>query len=508
VIDHATTYDGTANDIEAGQLKNNYEYDASGNLTKDVQEGISNIEWTVTGKVSKVTKTGDPDVLEILFAYDAMGNRISKTVVKQGSAATTVTTYYVRDASGNIMATYEKEGDDFSVAEQYIYGSQRLGYYYANKPLPACTSSEADVNGVLTGELTRGNKRYEITNHLGNVLAVVSDRKIPIYADATETSINAYKPNIINTTDYYPFGMAMKGRNAGGDNYRFGFGGQEKDEEIKGFGNHLSFGDYGYDPRTGRRCNVDPLSGKYPNISPYATFENNPIYFNDKTGQDAEVTISMGKDITISAKIYIYGAGASAAQAQKMQNAIMNDWNNSGNGWTYTDRATGEVYNVKFNVSVEVYDKKNPTNNPTFIPDSWNPISTNNYIEIGATQEDVSRSYVKGGDEGEWRGYGTDPSSHEFGHLIGLDDRYSDTNGTYLGWEGNVMGEPAGQGVVQQKNINNLVTPIINEYKESEQYEFNKGSTNIFWEYKSKIDESAPGWESSGTGTLDESTLP
>jgi hypothetical protein len=35
--------------------------------------------------------------------------------------------------------------------------------------------------------------------------------------------------------------------------YRYGFQVQEMDNEIVGSGNHLSFGDYGYSPRLGRR---------------------------------------------------------------------------------------------------------------------------------------------------------------------------------------------------------------------------------------------------------------
>ena len=65
--------------------------------------------------------------------------------------------------------------------------------------------------------------------------------------------------------------------------YRYGFNGHENDDEIKGTGNHLSFGDYGYDPRLGRRWNLDPV--EQVGISPYATFNNNPIYFIDIDGQ-------------------------------------------------------------------------------------------------------------------------------------------------------------------------------------------------------------------------------
>jgi YD repeat-containing protein len=59
----------------ASSQGDNYEYDAIGNLTKDVGDGITNIDWTPSGKVRKVTKSsGSP----IEFRYDASGNRVEK----------------------------------------------------------------------------------------------------------------------------------------------------------------------------------------------------------------------------------------------------------------------------------------------------------------------------------------------------------------------------------------------------------------------------------------------
>lgn len=58
----------------------------------------------------------------------------------------------------------------------------------------------------------------------------------------------------------------------------------EKDDEVKGSGNWLQFGDFGYDPRTGRRNNIDPVVK--PWISSYATFGNNPILYADPSGYD------------------------------------------------------------------------------------------------------------------------------------------------------------------------------------------------------------------------------
>ena len=59
--------------------------------------------------------------------------------------------------------------------------------------------------------------------------------------------------------------------------YRFGFQGQEKDDEIKGAGNSLNYKYRMHDPRIGRFFAVDPLAPKYPHNSPYAFSENRLI---------------------------------------------------------------------------------------------------------------------------------------------------------------------------------------------------------------------------------------
>jgi RHS repeat-associated protein len=48
------------------------------------------------------------------------------------------------------------------------------------------------------------------TNHLGNVLATVSDRKIGVSLDSSR--ISSYTPVINSAQEYYPFGMLMPGR--------------------------------------------------------------------------------------------------------------------------------------------------------------------------------------------------------------------------------------------------------------------------------------------------------
>jgi len=70
------------------------------------------------------------------------------------------------------------------------------------------------------------------------------------------------------------------------EDYRFGFNGQQKDNEVAGIGNHLDFGARGLDTRIGKWWSVDPLASKYPGVSPYAAMNNNPILNKDEDGRE------------------------------------------------------------------------------------------------------------------------------------------------------------------------------------------------------------------------------
>ena len=70
-----------------------------GNLVKDSAGGIREIKWTLYGKIASIKKA---DNTVISYTYDVAGNRISKKV-------NNVRTWYVRDATGNVMSIYTKE---------------------------------------------------------------------------------------------------------------------------------------------------------------------------------------------------------------------------------------------------------------------------------------------------------------------------------------------------------------------------------------------------------------
>jgi RHS repeat-associated protein len=62
-----------------------------------------------------------------------------------------------------------------------------------------------------------------------------------------------------------------------GDEHRYGFQGQEMDDEIKGHGNSVNYKYRMHDPRVGRFFAVDPLAPEYPHNGPYNFSENRVI---------------------------------------------------------------------------------------------------------------------------------------------------------------------------------------------------------------------------------------
>jgi hypothetical protein len=185
---------------------NNYDYDELGNLIRDNQSTIENIEWNVYGKIKTIFKTGQ----RIEFEYDGMGHRISKKVISIDSNGkdhpeSAVETYYVNDANGQQMSIYTKSpiiGGDFQMYQSAnIYGSSRLGQY--NSDVDLLLPPDPTFDFRRHAHRTLGLKEYELTNHLGNVLTTISDRRQP--------SGTGFMAEIKTAQDYYPFGMIMPG---------------------------------------------------------------------------------------------------------------------------------------------------------------------------------------------------------------------------------------------------------------------------------------------------------
>jgi RHS repeat-associated protein len=267
-------------DIDNQTEIENYSYDAIGNLRKDSSEEIEEIGWTVYGKIAYVHRTANSSRPDLEFGYDASGRRISKRVIQPGGE--TFTDYYVHDATGNTMAVYRhSEGETLSykLQEWMLYGSSRLGVRRSGRELSSIVPQDPQVYVQ-----ERGHKRYELSSHLGNVHAVVSDARTTICDNGT---LLRYSAVVVNYTDYYAFGMSMLGREyAGnvGEEMRYGYNGQDRLQELDSHGDTYEFEYRIHDARVGRFLSVDPLYKEYPWNSTYAFAENKVIRYKELEG--------------------------------------------------------------------------------------------------------------------------------------------------------------------------------------------------------------------------------
>jgi RHS repeat-associated protein len=212
--------------------------------------------------------------------------------------------------------------------ESQIYGSSRLGidlrkgegilssvtYTLFGTQNGEYQKGQVVVSSSLPGAVIRqwnrklGYKNYELSNHLGNVLVTISDRKLPVQGNPL-TTVSKYLADVVATNDYSAFGAPMVGRGFNSPSYRYGFNGKEKDSEL---GEGVTTAEFWeYDGKLGRRWNVDPVVKSWE--SPYVGLKNNPIHILDPNGDDGIETscgeqlyestsaMNMGEEINLTA---------------------------------------------------------------------------------------------------------------------------------------------------------------------------------------------------------------
>ncbi|MBL0128177.1 MAG: hypothetical protein IPP83_12145 [Flavobacteriales bacterium] len=281
-------FDTDLEEINTAVSTNNYRYDALGNLVRDDRAHIEGIEWTVAGKVKRVVhETGEGPGLE--FAYGASGQRTLKQVSDPDLDDAGYREHYIRDAQGNIMATYRysnttADGMSLKLNDRPLYGSSRLGSLRKEEELYALPSFDhEDANPVQQVDLN-----YELTDHLGNVCAVVTGRLLDGNGGGTPK-----QAELVSAQGYEPGGSLLPGRNFSSSSYNYGFQGQIKDDEIHGStGTSYAFEYRMHDPRIGRFLSIDPLVSKYPYWSPYAFSGNRVIDMIELEGLEPTTPVS------------------------------------------------------------------------------------------------------------------------------------------------------------------------------------------------------------------------
>ena len=199
-----------------------YTYDANGNLTKDLNKGITDIQYNCLNLPSAVTFS---DGSTITYVYAADGTKL-RTVHKIGGATTTT------DYCGNVV--YENGAQKLLITEEgYITLSDNKYYYY-------------------------------LKDHQGNNRVVINQ------SGAVE-----------ETNHYYLFGGVFASSTST-QPYKY----NSKEYDTKKGLNRYDYGARHYDAVLGRFMTVDPLAEKYYSESLYTYCYSNPINCIDPNGKD------------------------------------------------------------------------------------------------------------------------------------------------------------------------------------------------------------------------------
>ena len=218
----ASAYGGGFEFKDGVKQANEYTYDSNGNLTKDLNKGISTITYNVLNLPNMVTFS---DGSTIAYTYGADGTKL-KTVHKTGSTTTTT------DYCGNVV---------------YENGVQKL---------------LLTEEGYVT--LSDGKYHYYLKDHQGNNRVVINQ-----------------SGTVEEANHYYPFGGVFA---SSGNVQPYKYNGKELDAK-KGL-NWYDYGARHYDAALGRFTTVDPSAENYYSTSPFTYCLNNPLNYIDPLGTD------------------------------------------------------------------------------------------------------------------------------------------------------------------------------------------------------------------------------
>ena len=248
-----------------------YAYNENGAMTKDLNKGITNIEYDLLGNPRKVTFS-DQNSIEYVYAAD--GRKLREVHSLTIRAVVPVITDPRRPGKG-LGSQKIGKGTNPKGQEKLVYYTFRDSTDYIN--------NYVFKNGKP--EMYRFNGGYYSFDSNGNMNGChfyVQD-----YQGNNRMVVNAYTDEVEQINHYYPYGALMGDISTQPEKQDFKYSGKELDRT---YGLDLyDFEARQQDPLVGRFTSIDPKAEKYYSISPYAYCAGDPINLIDPTGCSTQV---------------------------------------------------------------------------------------------------------------------------------------------------------------------------------------------------------------------------
>lgn len=230
-------FKGAFHFVDGADVDTEYAYDANGNMTMDLNKGITSIKYNVRNL---------PQSIKMKITDD----------LSQTEEEKEIKFYY--DADGGKRRVEYSDNEHTAYTENRIIENGKLKYLLFE-------------GGYASFENGKDKPSYHfyIKDHLGNNRIVADEQG-----------------NVEQENHFYPYGTLLMGGNFTKDitsSQRFRFGGKELDR-MYGLDWH-DFGARWYNSVLCQWTTMDPLCEKYYGISPYAYCANDPMNYIDKDGK-------------------------------------------------------------------------------------------------------------------------------------------------------------------------------------------------------------------------------
>ncbi|MEC3875816.1 RHS repeat domain-containing protein [Chryseobacterium salviniae] len=225
-------------------------YDNNGNMKNMPDKGITSIVYNYLNLPSNIVEDTGFEKNTFKYTYNANGTKLKKEIVSTLSSQVRIV-YYID------------------------------GFQYDNKGSLCfnCPTTQPILKFIPTSEgyynFENNKYIYNYTDHLGNV-------RLSFQQNGSSTEV-------LEENNYYAFGLKHTAYNIlqGNPSYNYKYNGKELQE--------TGMYDYGarfYMPDIVRTPQIDPLTEKMPEWSPYSYAFNNPIRNTDPTGMEPEDVIN------------------------------------------------------------------------------------------------------------------------------------------------------------------------------------------------------------------------
>ena len=338
--------------------------------------------------------------------------------------------------NSNLAGISQQQNDD--AVERIVNFKKQLAYYKANpniKDGEKMSLEDAVWNIENTFDATYAfpedayaeTRTQEFTLHLdvdadGNVLLTDHLGNVRAEFCAHDSGV----PELVQQTDYYPFGLALRSDDYGciRPNRKL-YGGKElQDETLAGYTlNWYDFEARMYNPAIGRFLQTDRMQEKYYGTSPYAYCLNNPLKLVDLDGNDVQVFEQKDKKTGMVTVTFFV-----TMRVENHSQASLEDINDRAVGIKQQIEDSFKGYDKKTNTQYETIVQFVGNSDEQFVLDFVNDVRGGSVFTAGKTDE-IGNTIVNtlqveiDGIPGKYNQTESETSrtgAHEFGHALGL----------------------------------------------------------------------------------------